>query len=69
MAPRTAVAVWAAAHGSSLDFKSRSQTWLYVAGVIVTVAVVAIIGNFANKAVKRVTDAHRPRDLDDQLTA
>lgn len=67
MAPRTAVAVWAAAHASTLDFKSSGQTWLWIAGVIVTVAVVAIIGNLANKAVKRVTDAHAQPEPHAQL--
>jgi uncharacterized membrane protein YdjX (TVP38/TMEM64 family) len=69
MAPRTAVAVWAAAHASTLDFKSRGQTWLWIAGVIVTVAVVAIIGNLANKAVKRVTDAHAQPEPHAELSA
>ena len=69
MAPRTAVAVWAAAHASTLDFKSSGQTWLWIAGVIVTVAVVAIIGNLANKAVKRVTDAHAQPEPHAQLPA
>jgi uncharacterized membrane protein YdjX (TVP38/TMEM64 family) len=69
MAPRTAVAVWAAAHASTLDFKSSGQTWLWIAGVIVTVAVVAIIGNLANKAIKRVTDAHAQPEPHAQLPA
>lgn len=69
MAPRTAVAVWAAAHASTLDFKSSGQTWLWIAGVIVTVAVVAIIGNLANKAIKRVTDAHAQPEPHAELPA
>jgi len=40
-----------------------------IAGVIVTVAVVAIIGNLANKAVKRVTDAHAQPEPHAQLPA
>jgi uncharacterized membrane protein YdjX (TVP38/TMEM64 family) len=69
MAPRTAVAVWAAASASSLDFKRPSQSWLYIVGIIVTIVVVAIIGNLANQAIKRVTDAHRPPEPDAQLPA
>jgi uncharacterized membrane protein YdjX (TVP38/TMEM64 family) len=55
MAPRTGAVVWAAAHASRLDFKNTGQTWWFIASVVVTVAVVAVIGDLANKAVKRVT--------------
>jgi uncharacterized membrane protein YdjX (TVP38/TMEM64 family) len=55
MAPRTAAVVWAAAHASKLDFKDSTQIWIFVGGLIVTLGVIAVIGEMANKAVKRVT--------------
>ena len=57
MAPRTAAAVWAAAHASKLDFHDSTQIWIFVGGLIVTLAVIGVIGEIANKAVKRVTTA------------
>jgi uncharacterized membrane protein YdjX (TVP38/TMEM64 family) len=56
MAPRTGAVVWAAAHASTLDFKLAStQTWLYLAGVLATLAAVTTIGHIATKAVHRAT--------------
>jgi uncharacterized membrane protein YdjX (TVP38/TMEM64 family) len=56
MAPRTGAVVWAASHASTLDFKiDSSETWLYLAGVIATLAAVTTIGHIATKAVHRVT--------------
>jgi len=58
MAPRTAAVVWAAAHASRLDFKAgvgAVDTWLFVAGLVATIVVVAIIGRLANRAMKRAT--------------
>jgi uncharacterized membrane protein YdjX (TVP38/TMEM64 family) len=60
MAPRTAAAVWAAAHASKLDFHDSTQIWIFVGGLIVTLVVIGVIGEIANKAVKRVTTA-QPR--------
>jgi uncharacterized membrane protein YdjX (TVP38/TMEM64 family) len=58
MAPRTGAVVWAAAHASTLDFKLDSgQTWLYFAGLAVTIFVVVVIGRIATNAVHRVTGA------------
>lgn len=56
MAPRTGVAVWAAAHASTLDFSGGSgQLWKWLLAVGVTVAVVIYIGQWATNAVKRAT--------------
>jgi uncharacterized membrane protein YdjX (TVP38/TMEM64 family) len=57
MAPRTGVVIWAAAHASRLDLKDTSQTWMFAAGIVVTVVVVAVLGHYANEAVKRATAA------------
>ncbi|MDB5320621.1 MAG: associated Golgi protein [Phycisphaerales bacterium] len=57
MAPRTAAVVWAAAHASKLDFKDSTQIWIFVGGLLVTLVVIGVIGEIANKAVKRVTTA------------
>jgi uncharacterized membrane protein YdjX (TVP38/TMEM64 family) len=55
MAPRTAVAVWAAAHASTLNFKDTTDTWMYVLGLVVTIVVIAVIGHVANKAIHAAT--------------
>jgi uncharacterized membrane protein YdjX (TVP38/TMEM64 family) len=55
MAPRTGVVVWAAAHASTLDFAQARNVWSYVIVVVVTLAVVAIIGKYANDAVRHAT--------------
>lgn len=55
MAPRTAVAAWAAAHMATLDLKSRGQTWTFVAGLAVTLACIALLGRYATRAARRAT--------------
>lgn len=55
MAPRTAAAVYVATQIQ--DLTSREETrppWMIVSGIVLAVAVIAIIGHIANKAVKRV---------------
>jgi uncharacterized membrane protein YdjX (TVP38/TMEM64 family) len=55
MAPRTALVVWASAHASTLDFhESRSVGW-YAIVLVVTIAVITIIGRYANDAIHRAT--------------
>ncbi len=61
MAPRTAAVVWAAAHASKLDFKDATQVWIFVGGLLVTLVAVGVIGEIANKAVKRVTTGQPQR--------
>jgi uncharacterized membrane protein YdjX (TVP38/TMEM64 family) len=55
MAPRTAVAVWAAAHARTLDFSDGKNIWSFTIGLIVTIAIVAVIGHLAKQAIARVT--------------
>ena len=55
MAPRTAVAVWAAAHASTLDLRDKGSTGMYFLGLFVTIVVIAIIGHIANKAIHSAT--------------
>ena len=62
MAPRTGAAVWAASHASELNFADTKSVWYYVIGIGVTVAVVAIIGRYANEAVHKVTRQNPPGD-------
>lgn len=57
MAPRTAAAIWAASHASKLDFSDGKSVWSFTIGLIVTIAIVAIIGHMAKQAIKRVTDS------------
>lgn len=55
MAPRTAAVVWAAAHMSTLDFSNTGQTWLFIAGLVATFVVIAVISAIARHAVNRIT--------------
>jgi len=56
MAPRTAVAVYVASTLKTLSFDEMQRPWLLVAGIVVTVAVLLVIGTIANRALARVTD-------------
>lgn len=56
MSPRTAVVVYAAAGFSQLDFEQQAgQAWMFVAGIVVTVVVIFILGSLAHRAVEHVT--------------
>lgn len=57
LAPRTAAVVFVGAGLSQLDFSNRQQTGLFAAGAVVTMAVVAILGWMANRALRRVEAA------------
>lgn len=57
MAPRTAVAVTVASGLKTLDFKELQHPWLLVAGAVVTIAVLGVIGLIANRAIARVTQS------------
>lgn len=59
LAPRTAAAVFIAAGLKELSFERSGQRWLWIAGIVVTLVVIAIIGQIANNAVARVTAAER----------
>jgi uncharacterized membrane protein YdjX (TVP38/TMEM64 family) len=62
MAPRTGAAVWAASHASELNFADTKSIWSFSVGLAVTIAVVAIIGHYANQAMHRVTKQPAPAD-------
>jgi uncharacterized membrane protein YdjX (TVP38/TMEM64 family) len=57
MAPRTGVAVWAAAQieGALSEDGPEKPRWMIIGGILLTVAAVAVIGHIANKAIERVT--------------
>ncbi len=55
MAPRTAVAVFAAAHAASLDFKSKGQAWTFIAGTAISLFSIALLGHYATRAARRAT--------------
>jgi uncharacterized membrane protein YdjX (TVP38/TMEM64 family) len=55
MAPRTAVLVFLAAGLKELSFARPGQTWLFIAGIVITLIVVAVIGQIAHAAITRVT--------------
>ncbi len=54
IAPRTLAAVAIGASLSQWDPNARSK-WLIVAGIVVTLIVLGILGNIANQAVQKVT--------------
>lgn len=61
MAPRTAAAVYVATQIQ--DLTDREQTrpvWMIVSGIVLAIAVIAIIGYIANQAVKRVAAGKCP---------
>ncbi len=55
LSPRTAAAVFIAARLNELTFKESSNRWLWIGSIVVTLIVIAIIGQIANAAVNRVT--------------
>lgn len=55
LGPRTAAAVFIAAGLKELTFERTSARWLWIAGIVATVAVVLVIGQIAQNAVARVT--------------
>jgi len=61
MAPRTGAVVFLAAGLSELDFAAPKRPWLFVAGIVVTMLVLAIIGYIANQAITRVTGTAEPK--------
>lgn len=59
MAPRTLAYAWIGAQASSWDEAKRPQ-WLFIAGIVATLAVLAVIGSIANRAIERVTARPAP---------
>lgn len=57
IAPRTALGVFVGAGLEQLDLKAKAQTWLWAAGFIVLLAVVAIIGRMAQRALAQLSQS------------
>ncbi|MBI5864916.1 MAG: TVP38/TMEM64 family protein [Planctomycetes bacterium] len=57
MAPRIGLIVWAAHQASALDLKAGPGRWTLAIGIAVTLAVLAIVGSLAKRAIDRVTAA------------
>jgi uncharacterized membrane protein YdjX (TVP38/TMEM64 family) len=59
MAPRTAAAVWVGTRVQQLtstqDIANATPKWFFVAGIVLMVVVLGVIGAIANRAIKRVT--------------
>jgi uncharacterized membrane protein YdjX (TVP38/TMEM64 family) len=59
VAPRTALATFAAAGLEQLRFKDVSQTWSVVAGIVATVFVCVVLGVLANRALREMTNGNK----------
>jgi uncharacterized membrane protein YdjX (TVP38/TMEM64 family) len=59
LAPRTGAAVVLAAGLKEVTAEPPHKRWLWIASVVVTLVVVAIIGHIANRAINRVTADRR----------
>ncbi|MSU71900.1 MAG: TVP38/TMEM64 family protein [Opitutus sp.] len=60
VAPRTALATFAAAGLEQLRFKNVADTWTVVGGIVVTIGVCVVLGMLANRALKEITDRWGP---------
>ncbi|MEN9635320.1 MAG: hypothetical protein RL077_3724 [Verrucomicrobiota bacterium] len=56
VAPRTALGVFTGAGLEHLQFTLKSDTWVFVAGVVATVLVCVILGSLAKRALQQMTD-------------
>lgn len=57
IAPRTAAAAFIGAGLSEIGEKSPAERWLMIAGIVVTIIAVIIIGHLAKRALSRMTGA------------
>lgn len=55
VAPRTALATFAAAGLEQLRFKDVSQSWSVIAGIVATVIACVILGYLARRALRQIT--------------
>lgn len=55
IAPRTALATFAAAGLEQLRFKNVGESWMVIAGIVATVAVCVVLGILANRALRGMT--------------
>lgn len=54
MAPRTAVAVWIAAHMQSLDEQSKPW-WMWIVSILLAIAALAVMSHIGNQALAKAT--------------
>lgn len=54
MAPRTAVAVWIAAHMQSLDEDSKPW-WMWIVSIVLALAILAVLSHIGNQAIAKAT--------------
>lgn len=59
IAPRTALATFAAAGLEQLRFKDVASSWMVIAGIVATVVVCVVLGMLANRALRDLTAAPR----------
>ena len=55
VAPRTAMAAFAAAQLEQLRFKNVGETWMAVAGIVATIIVCVVLGVLAQRALKQIS--------------
>lgn len=55
IAPRTALATFAAAGLEQLRFKNVGESWMVIAGIVATVGVCVVLGMLANRALREMT--------------
>ena len=56
IAPRTALATFAAAQLQELRFKDVSQRWMVVAGIVATIIVCIVLGILSSRALRQLTE-------------
>jgi uncharacterized membrane protein YdjX (TVP38/TMEM64 family) len=61
VAPRTALAAFAAAGVEQLHFKPASEKWTVVAGIAATLIVCVVLGMLANRALRQIAGEPTPK--------
>lgn len=59
LAPRIGAVVWAAANASRLDFDDTNEVWFLVAGVVISIVLIAVIGVVANRTLRSLSRGGR----------
>ncbi|MEO6005840.1 MAG: VTT domain-containing protein [Opitutus sp.] len=62
VAPRTALATFAAAKLEQLRFENVSDRWMVVAGIVATVIACVLLGVLANRALRQLTENPKARE-------
>lgn len=63
LAPRTGAAVFLAAGLKELTFGQLEQRWMWIAGIVLTIVVVLILGYIANQSLTKVTTGGQGRPV------